>query len=424
MMLSLVLSDEMSKNSICYSAPSDTDESKESSTDSLLVTRPFQVGPGHLATLTDDQWQILLKFWKLIMLTLSHDRSEFDTPHKLRKLAENLCSQSVDVTPSEDAVLANELVADIFRQSVFDDVDTLALRFLRARKWILEDALCMLIECASWRRAFQVERLVLKGEHGVRQDTLQGGKGFIWKEDRKGRLCVWVRARLHDRNAQSLQESIDYSVYWMELGRRLRCCDEQLVTMVFDLAGMPLAALDLPLAQFLVRCLQNYYPEILGMALIVDAPWFFQGFWKMVRPLLDPVVASKIVFVKRSELNRYIHPLAIPSDFGGEDEFSYFYVPSEPKTGNYPVSIPDHVTQKERAFIRRTFSKEFDKEKRDLAKKELEETYRDLYKDYLPENMYNRLHVLSNGAVDWDQYSKHQLCSKLVPTEGRSSAPI
>lgn len=36
-------------------------------------------------------------------------------------------------------------------------------------------------------------------------------------------------------------------------------------------------------------------PESLNVMLIHNAPWVFQGIWKLLAPMLDPVVRAKIV---------------------------------------------------------------------------------------------------------------------------------
>jgi len=155
---------------------------------------------------------------------------------------------------------------------------------------------------------------------------LEAGKNFFWKNDREGNLICYVVSRRHERSKQTHIQSSDHTVYSIELGRRLRTHDDQLVTVVFDLANSGMASLDPSAMRFMINCFQAYYPENLSLCLIKDAPWVFWGFWKLVKPLLDPVVASKIRFVNTADLQKYVDPENLPQSYGGTDPFVYRYV--------------------------------------------------------------------------------------------------
>ncbi|KAJ2815640.1 phosphatidylinositol transfer protein csr1, partial [Coemansia sp. 'formosensis'] len=53
--------------------------------------------------------------------------------------------------------------------------------------------------------------------------------------------------------------------------------------------------------------------------------------WKLIRPLLDPVVASKVQFAaSQKDLQRFIAPENLPIELGGSDRFTYTYaMPAE-----------------------------------------------------------------------------------------------
>lgn len=46
---------------------------------------------------------------------------------------------------------------------------------------------------------------------------------------------------------------------------------------------------------FILKCLEAYFPETLNILLIHNAPWIFQGIWRILAPMIDPVVRTKIV---------------------------------------------------------------------------------------------------------------------------------
>lgn len=81
--------------------------------------------PGHLNNLTPDQRDCLNALWRLIL-------------------------------QYPDPVLLEEL----WNQLAIDNADILLLRFLRARKWIIEAACAMFLQALKWRQSFQVYQLM------------------------------------------------------------------------------------------------------------------------------------------------------------------------------------------------------------------------------------------------------------------------
>jgi hypothetical protein len=78
--------------------------------------------------------------------------------------------------------------------------------------------------------------------------------------------------------------------------------------------------------KFIVSCFQTYYPESLGQVLVVDSPWIFNGCYQIIKPWLDPVVASKIKFISSSALVSHIDKEHIPKCLSDDDdayEFAY-----------------------------------------------------------------------------------------------------
>lgn len=121
-----------------------------------------------------------------------------------------------------------------------DDPDALLLRFLRARKWNVHDALVMLVSTIHWRgRVIHLDdRLMLSGEGGALEAAKTGtgeqkkdgegfiqqlrmGKSFLHGTDREGRPLCFVRVRLHRQGEQSEASLENYTVYTIETARFL-----------------------------------------------------------------------------------------------------------------------------------------------------------------------------------------------------------
>ena len=82
-----------------------------------------------------------------------------------------------------------------------------------------------------------------------------------------------------------------YVTYFMESLTR----NERRFIVVFDMSGWRLShGLQLRKVHALVRTLQDHYPEMLEAAILLKVNRFFASAWRLIKPLLDPVTASKV----------------------------------------------------------------------------------------------------------------------------------
>lgn len=317
------------------------------------------------------------------------------------------------------AMQANPLAEEFWSQAGAGDVDVLVLRFLRARKWNVYEAFGMLTECLRWRRSFGVRRILIHGESAIKTRLLESGESFFWKHDKAGRLTIVMRGRLHERTAQTLTEMMAFTVYQIETGRRLMPPSTDTVTLLFDLGDAPLSSFDYASIQFMVQCLQSFYPESLGRCFILNAPWVFSGFWRFIRPLLDPVVAQKIVFVRKEQLGEHFDTSSLLSWYGGEDGYEYKYL--APADGD---SHLDALSEDEWNALQRTIelektrlidltlqasllagSDEGDiKARRDAVKQRLHAACKRVDQHSFARTHYHRLGVIDDqGNADWSR---------------------
>ncbi|KAJ2372461.1 phosphatidylinositol transfer protein csr1 [Coemansia sp. RSA 2607] len=207
-----------------------------------------------------------------------------------------------------------------------DHPDVLLLRFLRARKWNVDDALAMLLACLRWRIDEQLDRVVWEGEGPLNLAVMRRGIGAVHKTDRIGQPVLHIPVRLNDPKAQPAEHMVAYTVYLMEVARVVLHPPAEKVCLLFDTTDMSLANMDWTFFRTFLHYLEHYYPECLGLVLIYNASWVFNGLWKLIRPLLDPVVAAKVHFLaSRDEITTFIAPEHLPREFGGTDAFTYAY---------------------------------------------------------------------------------------------------
>lgn len=74
---------------------------------------------------------------------------------------------------------------------------------------------------------------------------------------------------------------------------------------------------------FLVSHLRNYYPDTLGVALVLNSPWLFSGCWTLIKPWIDPVTATKVKFIESKKLVDWMDKAHIPKEAGGDLEIDF-----------------------------------------------------------------------------------------------------
>jgi hypothetical protein len=47
-----------------------------------------------------------------------------------------------------------------------------------------------------------------------------------------------------------------------------------------------------------IALLQNFYPESMGLTLVVNSPWIFSACWRILKGWIDPVAAQKVFQIK------------------------------------------------------------------------------------------------------------------------------
>ncbi|KAI8869962.1 CRAL/TRIO domain-containing protein [Ramicandelaber brevisporus] len=259
--------------------------------------------------------------------------------------------------------------------SQHDHPDSLLLRFLRARKWNQKKAEEMMAEAYEWREKIDIFEIINKGESSLNKVVLEKSIGFVKGQDRYGRPVVRTITKLHSQKDMNETESLRFLVTFIENCRLFLRHPHEKMTIIFDLTDFGLKNMDTPFVNMLIKCLERYYPESLAMFIIYGAPWVFSGIWRMISPLLDPVVASKIKFFnKPAEVQKYIDPIYLPKHMGGTEKTRFKFVwPVEGENDHMTKDVEGRAAaMKHRAEAIRAF------EQATIA---LDAAYTEMYKD-------------------------------------------
>ncbi|KAI8813340.1 CRAL-TRIO domain-containing protein [Cladochytrium replicatum] len=299
--------------------------------------------PPHLAALSAGERALLREMWKrtleevealdaeaadegvkpqaaFIALKGAHQASTVEPGHKLPITDPGYVTEGVRIAST---------YLDYFWLTLgIEHHDMLLSRFLRARKWDVEKAVQMLINSLKWRMEIGHLELVREGEPCMDQEELRTNKAYFYEYDKEGRPMGHIHVRLHNKYKITMELAKRMVIVLLEAGRQLLRPPVTSATLIFDMANFGLSNMDYIYVGFLVKTMEAHYPESLGAALILNAPWIFNGCWQIIRPWLDPVVASKVHFIQTKDLPKYINKEKIvkgidPVNYGTDWEYKY-----------------------------------------------------------------------------------------------------
>ncbi|GJJ75557.1 hypothetical protein EMPS_07915 [Entomortierella parvispora] len=403
--------------------------------------KPVLPTEGRLGHLTPEQTEKLQQFW-VRLYDIFDGKTQFDqtAPSSFKGQARDEDtpapapaksgwfgrSKSTE-TASEKTVAAPaprftgaELQKTFWKLTMMDHPDLILLKFIRARKWNLDDAMKMFLNALKWRIVERLDELVelsdveLDAKYPKFIEQMKLGKGYLRGADPLGRPMSVVNTRLHHKADQPAETIHRFTLYTMECGRMVLPQGAETVIVIFDLSSFGLDNMDWGFVRLFVQCFESYYPETLGVCVVHKAPFVFWGLWKLIQPLLDPVVASKFVFTRNNaELHKVVPRDRLPIiHYDGLDDWKYNYVPAvagendvQKDTATKDKLLAErHALQDKFDGVTRAWIKNINgknSSERDEVAQELREQYTRLTPYVRAKNLYQRLGVAHDGRVDW-----------------------
>ncbi|KAF7914772.1 uncharacterized protein EAE98_011471 [Botrytis deweyae] len=243
--------------------------------------------------------------------------------------------------------------------------DATLLRFLRARRFIVLDALKQFSETEEWRKENELDQLYETIDLEHYEETRRLYPQWTGRRDRRGiPVYVFEVSYLTGKRMSAYEKSaVDTHTKTKQDGKtsgkllRLFALYENLTRFVMPLCTV-LTDRDHPrtpitqsnnivdisgvgLKQFwnLRGHMQDastlataHYPETLDRIFIIGAPSFFPTVWGWIKKWFDPITTSKIFIIShndvKSTLEAFIEPRNIPKKYGGELEFEFGDMPT------------------------------------------------------------------------------------------------
>ncbi|XVE60459.1 hypothetical protein DITRI_Ditri05aG0130200 [Diplodiscus trichospermus] len=202
--------------------------------------------------------------------------------------------------------------------------DAAIARYLRARNWNVKKATKMLKETLKWRAEYKPEEIRWE------EVAYEAETGKIYRSnyiDKHGRTVLVMRPGC--QNSKSTKGQIRYLVYCMENAILNLPPDQEQMVWLIDFNGFNMSHISVKVTRETAHVLQDHYPERLGVAILYNPPKFFEPFWTVVKPFLEPKTQNKVKFVYSNDLNtkKIMEDLfdveKLESAFGGNDDSGF-----------------------------------------------------------------------------------------------------
>lgn len=202
------------------------------------------------------------------------------------------------------------------------------LRYLRATKWNVDNAIKNCTSTLCWRREVGMTH------DPDQQDKLTADKVAVENETGKEIILGFDKARrplYYMKNGRQNTEpsfrQVQHMIFTMEEAVTMCPQGVEKVTVLVDfkLYKEPGIISDkappISIARACLNVLQNHYPERLAKCILINAPWYISAFLKMMYPFLDPATKEKAIFDEPFE--RHIEPEQLESLYNGRLDFNY-----------------------------------------------------------------------------------------------------
>ena len=122
------------------------------------------------------------------------------------------------------------------------------------------------------------------------------------ENEKKGHIFIKVSGFPKIENNNQCLELINYCA--LEFSKALLRSQEagsETFDCTINLEGIKMKNLHLDFANGLSKVMKQLFPERLGKCYLVNAPNFFEAFYKIIRSFLDAPTRRKFMFVKDNE---------------------------------------------------------------------------------------------------------------------------
>ncbi|CCK69672.1 phosphatidylinositol/phosphatidylcholine transfer protein SEC14 KNAG_0C05740 [Huiozyma naganishii CBS 8797] len=242
-----------------------------------------------------------------------------------------------NTSPAQDK--AKEQLREILTTAGFTKRldDATLLRFLRARKFDVEAARVMFVNCEEWRKDYGTDTILETFKYDEKPLVAKYYPQYYHKTDKDGRPLYFEelgKVNIHEMYKITTEERMLKNLVWeyeCVVKHRLPACSRaaghlvETSCTILDLKGISISSAYSVISYVRAASYisQNFYPERMGKFYIINAPFGFSAAFRLFKPFLDPVTVSKIFILGGSyqkELLKQIPIENLPKKFGGHSQ--------------------------------------------------------------------------------------------------------
>ena len=247
--------------------------------------------------------------------------------HKYLKVLKHFQNPELQVSvkehdKSEKAPLIEDEKAWITRECI--------LRYLRATKWNVHEAITRIEGTLAWRREFgiqyQEDTKNSVNPELVAPESLTG-KQVVLGFDNDARPCLYLKPGR--QNTKTSHRQVQHLVFCLEKVIDFMPSGQDSLALLIDFKNHPEISGNvetskvppLSVGREVLHILQTHYPERLGKALLTNIPFLGRAFLKLIYPFIDPLTREKLVF--DAEFINFVKGEQLDKDFDGFVDFEY-----------------------------------------------------------------------------------------------------
>ena len=202
------------------------------------------------------------------------------------------------------------------REKFPTESDQTLIRFLKARDFKASKATALFQRASDWRQRTHPENLnLIDIAHELKH-------GYIFRHyyDKFRRPVLILRAARYFPSKIRVEEAERLILYLLETCIKDMESDVTGVCLIADMREVGLTNFSYPHFKHFAHLIQDFYPERLGSAFIVNVSWVVKTMWVTAKPLLNQRTIEKIHFLETREMRKLLEVFdenVLPAEYGG-----------------------------------------------------------------------------------------------------------